>query len=145
MKERDDEIVSLNEKIDEVSSVKDSEIARIVDEKNSEIDGLNGVLKERDEEIAVLNEKVGVINDFVQIVEENDKIINAIGNNISKFESDLSDKTSQNSFLMDENNFLKNNLKEKSNRINYLNDEIQVLKDIIKEKDKTIGYLKGDD
>jgi chromosome segregation ATPase len=128
------EIVSLNEKVNEIYAIKDSEI-----------DSLNGLLKERDEEITALNEKVDIINDVVQIVEDNDKIIGALGDDISQFEADLADKTDQNSLLMDENTFLRNNLNEKINQIGYLNEEIQVLKDIIEEKDKTIDFLKGDE
>ena len=114
--------------------------------KNDHLNTLDSSLHVRsDEEIAALNEKVDLVNDFIQIVDENDKIINAIGEDISKFESDLSDKADQNSILKDEIVFLKNNLKEKNSQIDYLNEEIQVLKEIIEEKDKTIGYLKGDD
>lgn len=145
LNDRDGEIVSLNEKVNEIYAIKDSEIKRIFNEKTSEIDSLNGLLKERDEEITALNEKVDIINDVVQIVEDNDKIIGALGDDISQFEADLADKTDQNSLLMDENTFLRNNLNEKINQIGYLNEEIQVLKDIIEEKDKTIDFLKGDE
>ena len=139
LSDEDENLVFLYSDDENYLTLKD--IYEKLSDKNSEIENLNEIIRQKDEELSEIatSKDLKISNLREMLIQKDDtllKLTNALEETNIKKQIDNMETMQEQIKVMDET------IEENNTNINSLNDEIDLLKSIIAEKDKTIESLK---